>query len=386
MSMLTEKQIELRNEIRAFVDSEISPHTEELDRSKEYPREIVNKVGALGYGGLPFSKELGGSGYGIVEGVIFLEELSRGMGSLGFILCASLFQCCYALRDSVSEEQKEQWLMPAIACDKVLTLALSEEIGGSDALGLDTVATRCSDGWILNGSKCCITNAGVADGYIVGAKTNLNSRSRNVSLFYVDASAEGVDDDGRFDMIGLNNSPTGTIKFTNCHLPADALIGVENEGYNPLKSALNCGRLALAAVSIGMAQSALEKSVDFSRACSNFDRSISSYQGVTFPIAEMYMNIGVARNMLYHVAEMTEAGVRCTMETASLKLFSTEMCQKVCRDAALIHGGRGFGSHCDVERLLRDSQLLMVAEGTSQICKVIISDGIYNTPFGKPIQ
>jgi alkylation response protein AidB-like acyl-CoA dehydrogenase len=383
MFMLNENQRALQRQVRAFVDREVAPAAARLDASKEYPRELIARIGELGFCALPFPGELGGGGLGAVEGAIVLEELSRGMGSLGFILCAHMLQCCFAMKDAVSPEQKESWLMPAIACRKLLTLALSEERGGSDALGLDTIAARQTDGsWILNGSKCWITNAGVADGYIVGAKTNLNSRSRSVSLFYVDSRAQGVDDSERVDMIGLNNSPTGTVRFTNCRLPAGALIGEENEGYRVLKDALNWGRLALGAVSVGMAQSALEHATEFSLRRGNYDRSISSYQGVSFPIAEMYTKITVARNMLYHVAEIMGAGERSTMEAAALKLFASEMCLDVCREAVLIHGGRGFKSHSDMERILRDAQLLTVAEGTSQICKVVISNGIYNTPSG----
>lgn len=377
MYYLNSEQIELRNKIRAFVDSEISPIASQLDSSGAYPREIVQRLGALGYGGLPFSKELGGMGMGIIETMIFMEELSRGLASLGFVFCAHILPCCYTVRELVSEKQKNEWLLPAIKCEKLLTFAISEERGGSDAFAVDTIAERKPDGWLLNGSKCWITNAGVADGYIINAKTSANSRSRSVSLFYVDAHSEGVEVT-MTDMIGLNNSPTGTVKFTNCCLPADALIGEENEGYKPIKIALNCGRLGLSAVAVGIAQSAFEKAVEFSTNRGNFDRTLYSYQGVSFPIAEMYTNINAARTMLYHVADETGAGMNTTMETAALKLFSTEMCQKVCRDAVLLHGSRGFSSHCDIERMLRDSQLLTVAEGTSQICKVVISNGIYN--------
>lgn len=383
MFMLTGAQQELRREIRAFVDSEIAPRAEELDRTGAYPREIVGKISERGWCALPFPAELGGAGLGAVEGLIFLEELSRGLCSLGLVMCAHMFQCCYALRNAVSPQQARDWLMPAIAGKKILTLALSEERGGSEALGIDAVAVRTEDGWVLNGEKCWITNAGIADGYIAGVRTGTSNRSRSVSLFYVDAGWEGVTVTRQEDMIGLNNSPTGTVTFKDCRLPPESLIGTENGGYKAMKETLNCGRLALAAVAIGTAQSAFENAVEYSRSRGSFDRTISSYQGVSFPIAEMYTNICVARNMLYHVAALTEAGARATMETAALKLFATEMCQKACRDAALIHGSRGYTAHSATERLLRDAQLLTVAEGTSQICKVAISNGIYNSPMSE---
>lgn len=383
MYYLSEEQLKLKREIREFVDKEIAPNAARLDASGVYPRELVQKICDKGYCALPFPRELGGKGMGVEEAVIFMEEISRGMASLGFIFCTHILPCCYTLRNLVSPKQRDEWLIPAIKGHKLLTFAITEERGGSDAFAVDALAERRPDGWLLNGSKCWITNAGVADGYIINAKTNANGRSRNVSLFYVDANAEGVSVTQTEDMIGLNNSPTGTITFTNCLLPPDALIGEENMGYKPVKMALNGGRLGLSAVAVGMAQSAFEKAVEFSGNRGDYGRTIFAYQGVSFPIAEMYAQINVARNMLYHVASTTGAGKSTTMETAALKLFASEMCQKVCQDAVLIHGSRGFSSHCDVERMLRDSQLLTVAEGTSQICKVIISNGIYNAETDK---
>ncbi|MBS5432145.1 MAG: acyl-CoA dehydrogenase family protein [Firmicutes bacterium] len=378
MFFLSEQQNSLRREIRDFVEQEISPIAAQLDASGEYPLEIVRKIGQKGFCSFPFPSALGGAGLGLVESVLFLEEISRGMASLGLIFCAHMLPCCYTMLNLVNERQKRDWLIPGIRAEKLLTFAISEPRGGSDAFTVDTIAERCPEGWLLNGSKCWITNAGVADGYIVNAKTSVNSRSRRVCLFHVDARADGVIISKNEDMIGLNNSPTGTITFKNCLLPPDALIGQENEGYRPIKTALNYGRLGLSAVAVGLAQAAFERAVEFSSNHGNFGRTLSSYQGVSFPVAEMYTNISLARNMLYHVADASGAGMNTTLETAALKLFSTEMCQKVCQDAVLIHGSRGFRSHCDVERMLRDSQLLTVAEGTSQICKVVISNGIYN--------
>lgn len=153
MFMLTEAQLALKREVRAFVDSEITPHTSELDRTGVYPRDIIRKISEHGWCALPFPKELGGAGLGAIEGAIFLEELSKGLCSLGFVMCAHMFQCCYALRNAVSESQAQEWLIPAIAGKKILTLALSEERGGSEALGIDAVAVRQPDGWLLNGKN-----------------------------------------------------------------------------------------------------------------------------------------------------------------------------------------------------------------------------------------
>lgn len=377
MSRLTDKQNEIKKQVRNFIDAEVRPRAIELDRTGEFPFDIIKRMSELGFIGLPFPKELGGSGYGVMEGLIFVEEISRGLGSLGIIMCSHLFQCAYTLMPWVTPKQQEEWLCPAICGEKLLTLALSENSGGSDVFGIDTIATRTSDGWLLNGSKAWITNAGVADGYIVCARTSVNSSSRDISLFYVDANTPGVDADHREYMIGLNNSPTGGVVFRDCLLPLDSIIGSESKGYKIIKGSLNNGRLALSAMAIGIAEAAMELAVDYSGKRGSFGRVISSHQGVSFPIAEMYMNITVARNMLYNVAELTEVKYKSTVDTAALKLFSTQACQKVCSDCLLLHGGKGYSKDYDAERLMRDSQLLTTAVGTSQICKIIISNALF---------
>lgn len=377
MYELTLDQESLRKEIRTFVDAEIRPVAAQLDEGGRYPHALVKRIYEKGFGTLPFPSSLGGSGRSLTESMIFLEEISRGCASLGFILNAHMHACCYGLLGLVSEKQKRDWFIPAVTGEKLLAFAITEQRGGSDAFITDTLAERTSDGWLLNGAKCWITNAGAADGYIISAKTGLGNRSRNVSLFYVDARTEGLTV-SPVEMIGLKNSPTGNVEFKDCKLPPDALIGQENEGYKPVRTALNLGRLGLAAIAIGLAQSAFEKAVAFACSRGDYGRTIFSYQGVSFPIAEMYTNITMARNSLYHVAAITQAGQNATMETAALKLFASEMCQKVCQDTILIHGGSGFRSHCDAERMLRDAQLLTVAEGTSQICKVAITNRIYS--------
>lgn len=383
MYYLTERQQKLKKEIREFVDAEITPQVAELDRQGIYPRELVRKIAERGYCSLPFPKELGGAGLGVTEAVIFLEEISRGMASLGLIYCAHILPCCYTVRKTCERKAARR---VAHTGDKGRKAAHLRHNRGARRLGR---VRRRYHGRAQRG-RLAAQRLEMLDNqrrrcrrYIINAKTGSSIRSRNVSLFYVDAKTPGLEVSRSEDMIGLNNSPTGTVTFNNCLLPPDALIGEENSGYKHVKLALNCGRLSLAAVSIGLAQSAFEHAVEFARSRGDYGRTIFSYQGVSFPIAEMYSNINLARNSLYHVAAITEAGKNATLETASLKLFSSEMCQKVCKDAVLIHGGRGFRSHCDVERMLRDSQLLTVAEGTSQICKVIISNGINNTDIDK---
>lgn len=381
MFILTEQQRALRQELRDFVDTELLPRAMEIDATGQPPRDIMKKIAQRGYCSAAFSKKLGGGGGGALEGLMFIEEISRGLASLGFVYTANTFQICYALKDAVTRKQAEQWLIPAIRGEKILTLALSEELGGSDAFAIATSAEKRGGEWVLNGSKYWITNAGIADGYIVAARTADSTRSRDVILFYVDARTPGVDDNHRVDMAGLASSPTGSIRFNDCHIPADCLIGslgTEQSSYHLIQRALLTGRISLAAVSIGLAQAALDAAASFTSRREYFGRPISSHQGVSFPIAEIQTEISLARNMMYHVADALDAGQPTMVEGAELKYFAAQMAQKACHCCAELHGAIGFDRKYGVSRLVQDSLMLTTAEGTSQICKVIVSNAVYN--------
>ncbi len=385
MFLLTEEQRSLRQELRRFMEAEIAPYAAEADAAGELPRQLISRIRKSGLCALPFPKELGGGGYGAKEGLMFIEELSRSLASLGYVYTANVFQVCYALKDAVTEKQKRDWLIPAIRGEKLLTLALSEELGGSDAFAIDTYAEKQGNSWILNGSKYWITNAGIADGYIVAARTSSSRRSRDVSLFYVDARTPGVNDRMRIETSGLACSPTGNIRFTDCRVPDDCLIGrsgTDNSGYHLIKRALNTGRISLAAVAIGLAQGALDAAAEYTQHREYFGRPVSSHQGVSFPIAEIQTDISLSRNMMYHVADQLDAGLPVVVEGAELKLFSTEMCRKACQSAAELHGAKGFDRKYAMARMLRDSLMLTTAEGTSQICKVIISSAAFSSYSG----
>lgn len=385
MFMLTEEQQKLRQELHRFADTEIAPLAAEADAAGDLPRQLVSRIRKAGYCSLAFPKELGGNGLSMKEGLMFIEEISRVLASLGYIYTASIFQVSYALKDAVTERQKREWLIPAIRGEKLLTLALSENRGGSDAFEIETFAEKQGDSWILNGSKYWITNAGIADGYIVAARTSSSRRSRDVNLFYVDARTPGLDDKLRVRTSGLACSPTGNIRFTDCRIPGHCLIGksgTDNSGYHLIKRALNTGRISLAAVAIGLAQGAMDAAVSYTQQREYFGRPISSHQGVSFPIAEIQTNIDIARSMMYHVADVLDANLPVVVEGAELKLFSTEMCRSACQRAAELHGAIGFDQKYPMARMLRDSLMLTTAEGTSQICKVIISNATYNAYAG----
>lgn len=378
MYRLTDAQRELRRRAEEFVDREICPRALTYEQSGEFPVALLHAITDGGFEAGIVRSDAAGVRKTAVESVLVMEQISRGLGSLGLITCPHC-QCADLLRMGGSEALRSH-VSARTSFARPLAYALSEERGGSDALGIETIAMRDGDTWVLNGSKAWITNAGYAGGYIVAAKTAANSRSRSISVFYVDSDARGLVVCPNEQMIGMHNVPIGAIRLEDCRIPLDHLVGSENEGYKLIKTTLNEGRLLLSAVAVGIAQRALELTVDYSGRRGQYDRKLSSYQGISFVVADMYAEIALSRNMLYHVASMCEDDLPFTTDVAALKLTATEMCCRVSKEAMQIHGANGLSGDFEVERCLRDAQMLTIAEGTSQICKIIISNSLYNSP------
>ena len=382
MFQLTQQQKDLRKELRAFVDKEIIPQAEALDASREFPRKIFKLLGKMGYLDLSFYNLRPRARYGSIESMIVMEEIARGLPSMTLSMSAHV-QGMNLIDLYGSDSLRARVVSKALNGDILLGFAITETSGGSDALCIDTKASFEGDGWILNGEKCWITNAGVADGYIVAAKSALSGRYRDVSLFYVDASTPGLDDSLQVPLTGMNNSPTGTIRLDHCKVPADCLVGRENDAYGLMKILLNEGRLDMAALAVGMAQGAMECAIRYTGSNGRFGRNLSSYQGVSFQVARMYEKIFMTRNSLYAVADMFQNQQRATMEVAALKLFSSEMCIEVCRSSVQLHGARGLSQYTDVERYMRDCQMLTIAEGSSEVCQIVISGKLYHAEPGE---
>lgn len=382
MFQLTQQQKDLRKELRAFVDKEIIPQAEALDASREFPRKIFKLLGKMGYLDLSFYNLRPQARYGSIESMIVMEEIARGLPSMTLSMSPHV-QCMNLIALYGSSALRSRIISPALAGDILLGFAITEPGGGSEALCIDTKASFDGDSWVLNGEKCWITNAGAADGYIVAAKSSLSDRYREVSLFYVDASTPGLDDNLRVPLTGMNNSPTGTVRLNNCRVPAYCLVGRENDAYGLMKILLNEGRLDMAALAVGMAQGAMECAIRYTGSNGRFGRNLSSYQGVSFQVARMYEKIFMTRNSLYAVADMFQNQQRTSMEVAALKLFSSEMCIEVCRSSVQLHGARGLSQYTDVERYMRDCQMLTIAEGSSEVCQIVISGKLYHAEPGE---
>lgn len=373
---------ELRRQVRDFADHELLPQGPILERNKNHPKDMFRRLGEIGYLDLSFYNHRADAAYNCAESMVILEEIARGLPSIALTMSPHI-QCMNLLALNGSERLKTQIVPKAIRGEHLLSFALSESTGGSDALGINTLARRDGSGWIINGEKCWITGAGAAAGYIVAARGSDSVRSRDVSLFYVPADTPGLDDSERVWLTGMDNSPTGIIRFQDCKIPGDCLIGRENDAYGLIKILLNEGRLDMAALGIGIAQGAMECAIHHTKNSGRYGRSLSSYQGISFPVARMYEKIFAARSMLFHVAALFDSQQRVTAEVATLKLFASEMCCEVCRAAVQVHGARGLRRYSDVERYFRDAQMLTISEGTSEVCQIIISRKLYNAEPGE---
>lgn len=368
-----DRQLELKKRVREFTEQEVIPIAQELDRSAIFPSRLVARCGELGFVGAELMRD---GKYSASEICVVLEELARGSASLALALIPH-YLACEIMETAASPEMKRRELEPALKLERLFAYAISEASGGSDVLGIDTTAIALDGEWILNGSKSWITSLGAADAYLVAARTSLSGRSRNISLFCVDASASGLVIGESESMIGLNGSPIGTLRFENCRIPLSCIVGAENDGYRFLKPSLQLGRLAIAAVAAGISSRALELATGYSTVTGKYGRSLSSYQGISFMLAEMYAKLAASQSMVYCTAERYDSGDRRTAaEVAAAKLMSTEFACEICRSARQIHGANGLSRAAEVDRCFRDAQMLTIAEGTSEICKIIISNAV----------
>ena len=376
MYRFSEDQKALKDNVSRFVREEVMSEAQELDRNGTFPTQLIKRCGELGLVG----RELMTDGsYRASEMCVIFEELARGSASLALALVPHVL-AFDIMSNVVSAKFKSDVIEPGFGLNKLVAYAISEESGGSDVLGINTTAIRLGDEWVINGSKSWITASGRADGYLVAARTALTGSSRDISLFYVDAQTEGLTADTGSPMIGLNSCPTGRVTFTNCRIPAENMIGEENQGYALLKPTLQLGRLAVSSIAAGIAGRALELANDYSTATGKYGRNLSSYQGIAFMLAEMYTKLSASKCMIYCAAEQYDAKERqAATDVAAAKLMSTELACEICKSARQIHGANGLSGDFEVDRCFRDAQMLTIAEGTSEICKIIISNAVINS-------
>ena len=367
---------ELRAKIRAFAEEEIKPLAFLLDQNNEFPDEAVQKMGQLGWLGLPFPKEYGGAGLDILSYAMAVEELARVDGGAGVILSAHVSLGAWPIFAYGTEEQKQKYLVPLAKGEKLGAFGLTEPNAGSDAGGTETTALDKGDHYLLNGGKIFITNAPKADTYVVFAVTTPDIGTRGISAFIVEKGWKGFEFGDHYDKMGIRSSSTAELIFNDVKVPKENLLGKEGDGFKIAMSTLDGGRIGIAAQALGIAQGAFEHALAYAKERVQFGKPIAAQQAVSFKLADMATKLRCARFLVYSAAELKEQHAPYGMESAMAKMYASDIALEVTNDAVQIHGGTGFLKGMEVERAYRDAKITTIYEGTNEIQRVVIASHI----------
>lgn len=369
---LTETHIQARDMARSFADRAVRPLAEGLDRDERFPQELYDEMGRLGLFGLTVPEHMGGPGFDTLGYAVIIEELSRGYASVAD-QCGLVELIATLLVRHGTPVQRERWLGPVMAARTRVAYCITEPEAGSDVANLSSTAGRDGAGWVLNGEKCLIHNAPVADLGLVLARTDPDAGHRGMSIFAVDLHAAGVEREAKEAKMGQRASQVGGLRFTDVRLPPDALLGAEGRGFHIMMSVLDKGRVGIAALAVGIAQAALEAALDHARARRQFGQPIGDFQGVQWMLADMAKDIEAARLLTRSAAVRLDRGEDATRAASMAKCFASDMAVARTSDAVQIFGGAGYIRGVEVERLYRDAKITQIYEGTNQIQRAIIA-------------
>ncbi len=359
---------------RDFAQKEVVPHAIEWEEAKAIPREVFAQMGDLGFFALPFPEEIGGLGAGYLGYALAIEEISRASASLGISYAAHCSIGMGPLDLFGSEVQKKRWLEPCMRGEFLAAFGLTEPNAGSDAGGTQTKAELRDGEWVLNGTKCFITNANLAGVIVATAVTDPEAKgSRRISSFVVPAGAKGFSVGQKYNKLGLRASDTAELVFDDCRLPADALLGERGSGFKQFLAALDGGRISIAALSVGIGQACLDASLPYAKTRVQFGQPISSFQAIQFKLADMAMEVELARLITHKACWLKDNHRPFGKEAAMAKLYASETSVRAALQAIQIHGGYGYMDEYPVERYLRDAKLMEIGEGTSEIQRTVIA-------------
>ena len=375
---LSEEQSLIRDTVREFAETEIGPSAAERDEEERFDRGLMfDSLAELGLTGIVFPEEYGGAGADYLSYAIAVEELSRVCASTGVTLSAHLSLCANPIYMFGTESQKEKYLVPLAAGEKMGAFGLTEPAAGSDAGSTKTTAVKNGDGWLLNGSKIFITNGGEAETYVVLARTDKDAEKHHgISAFIIEKGMEGFSFGKKEIKLGIRSSPTMEIIFENCLIPEDNLLGEESEGFKVAMKTLDGGRIGIASQAVGIAQGALEQAITYAKERKQFDKPIAAFQGISFQLADMATQIEASRLMVYNAAYRASAGLSYSQASAMAKLMASETAMKVSTQAVQILGGYGYSREFPVERMMRDAKITEIYEGTSEIQRLVIGSAL----------
>ncbi|MCX3303613.1 acyl-CoA dehydrogenase family protein [Bacillus sp. NEAU-CP5] len=371
---LTKEQQMVREMVRDFAKNEIAPKAHDVDQSAVFPIDTFKKIGELGLLGIPFPEEYGGAGGDTISYAAAVEEIGKACGSTGLSYAAAVSLGASPLYYFGTEQQKQEHLIPLASGKALGSFGLTEPNAGSDAGGTQTKAEKKGDDYVINGEKCWITNANYARTVIVTAVTGKNSDGKPIiSALIVPTDTPGFTITNPYDKMGVRGSDTAELVLEDVRVPADNLLGDPEKGFKQFLYTLDGGRISIAALAVGIAQGALEASLSYAKERKQFGSPISSFQAIQFKLADMAMEIDLARQMVLKAAWLKDQNLPFTKEAAFAKLYASEMAVRTCLQAIQIHGGSGYMKECGVERMLRDAKLMEIGEGTSEIQRMVIA-------------
>jgi butyryl-CoA dehydrogenase len=372
MFVFTDEQQMVRQMVRDFARREVAPLAIEIDEKQRFPHETFKKLAELNFMGMPFEEKYGGAGMDYISYIVALEELARVCASTALSFSAHVSLAATPVNDFGVEEQKYKYLYPMAAGKKIGSFGLTEPTAGSDAGGTKTIAVRSGNYYILNGSKIYITNAEVADIFIVTALTDRSKSTKGISHFIVERDFPGFAVGKKENKCGMRGSPTCVLHFNDCQVPAENLLGEYNQGFRQALHILDGGRIGIAAQALGIAKESLRRAMLYAQEREQFGKKISEFQAIQFKLADMATRIQAAEHLVYNAAQLKQTGKPYILEAGMAKLYATEIATEAANQAIQIHGGNGYIQDYEVERFWRDAKLLEIGEGTSEIQRLVI--------------
>jgi len=373
---LTEEQQLVQASVKEFCEKFVEPIAEKVDQEGFFPMENIKRLAEQEWTGIPYPEEYGGAGSDYLTFILVLEELSRACATTGFTLECHTSLASFPIFKFGNEEQKQKYLVPLCKGEILGSFALTEPGAGTDAGAASTTAVLDGDEYVLNGSKMFISNAPVAGVFVIFAMTDKSKGAKGLSAFIVPGNTPGLKAGEHLNKMGIRGSATSEVVLKDCRIPKENLLGKEGQGFKIAMMTLDGGRIGIAAQALGIAQAALDESIQYSKERIQFGKPISSFQAIQWMLADMATDIQAARFLTYHAAWCYDQGLPYNKEAAMAKLFASETAARHTNRAIQIHGGIGFIKGHKVERLYRDAKITEIYEGTSEVMKMVVSSNV----------
>ena len=365
---------------KEFAENEVKPLAQEVDETEVFPRATVEKMAKYGFLGIPVPKEYGGQGCDALTYAMCVEELAKVCGTTAVIVSAHTSLCIDPILTYGTEEQKRKYVPDLAQGKKLGAFGLTEPGAGTDAQGQQTKAFLDGDEWVLNGSKCFITNGKEADVYIIIAVTGVvekrGRKSKEISAFIVEKGTPGFEFGTKEKKMGIRGSSTYELIFTDCRIPKENLLGQKGKGFAIAMHTLDGGRIGIAAQALGIAEGALDRTISYVKERKQFGRTIGQFQNTQFQLADMATKVEAAKMLVYKAAMAKQTQKVYSVEAAQAKLYAAEVAMEVTTKAVQLHGGYGFIREYEVERMMRDAKITEIYEGTSEVQRMVISGSL----------